>query len=564
MPDAKKNAEATNGQGWICLRERETVRSQIVAAAQDILSRNGLQAVTLGAVARETKIPRATVFSLFTNRKDLIAALTPPLQETTVEAPQEQMSQVEPEAAVEPVTPDEPEAPVVPSPESEGLQPQEASEADANENVSAYDALMRQQADALAALTKQVIVPNPRQARDAVLSRLDARLVVTEQTVAALEQRMGERLKSLETDTGSLSETLKTLRTRLTAFEERQVAALAELRLDFHKASKSGAIAALEIPSGKVEPLPSEDAEASPASATIFEKHAEPQTEEGDIPKMPTYLASARLAAIQAAAATTAPPPPRPHHRSPLQHFLRKNRWLLVGAAGVLVVWFDVYVFAHYQPALGEPQPVARVLDRRAAAVRASWGPRAQLVRGLKYLNGTGVAVNVEVARHWLEQSARAGNPVAQNLMGVLCQTGTGTQADIHAAIAWYEEAAAQGNLKAMTNLGKLYAGGWKDGTDYVKAADWFSKAAAYGDVDAQFDLAILYELGQGVSRNPAEAYKWYMIAGKTGDQKAQQRASILAAQINPDALSSADTAIAGFKPKSANRAANDVPQLSG
>ncbi len=568
MPDAANSAEAPKRVGWICHRERETVRLQIVSAAVEILNRNGPEAVTLGAVARETKIPRATVYSLFANRRDLMAALPPAEQEPL--AVQEEV--ITPAAPDESETPLAPEAAQVPSEipaEAEAEIAQAPAEAEESGNASSYDALMRQQAEALEALTKQVIVPNPRQARDAAMSRLDARLAVAEQSVSALEQRVGERLKSLETDTQGLSETLKTLRARLEKFEERQVSALADLRLDVHKLGKgekgSAVAEAFVEPHG---PEPSEN-HTEPAEriephvkTILFEKPAEAETEGDDIPKMPTYLTSARLAAIQASA-TVAAPPSRPH-RTPVQHFLHKNRWLLIAAAAVLVTWFDVYVFAHYQPALGETQSVAVVPEKLASAIKPAWSPRAQLVRGLKYLNGTGVPVNVDAARHWLERAARAGNPVAQNLMGVLCQTGTGVPANIHTAIAWYEAAAAQGNLKAMTNLGKLYAGGWREGTDYVKAAEWFAKAAQYGEGDAQFDLAVLYEMGQGVSRNPVEAYKWYMIAGKAGDNKAATRASTLAAEIDPDALSAADSAIAGFTPLPAIQAANDVPRLAG
>jgi localization factor PodJL len=259
------------------------------------------------------------------------------------------------------------------------------------------------------------------------------------------------------------------------------------------------------------------------------------------------------------------PPPPRPV-RSIARRFVRRNRWLLVAVAAVLVVWFDVYVFAHYQAAdAAAPDPQQQVvLHPRPANGPIAWSPRAQLVRGLKYLNGTGVQVDVDKAHLWLERAALRGNAVAQNLMGVLYQTGTGVRADTPAAIRWYEAAAMQGNLQAMTNLGKVYAGGWKEGTDYVKAAVWFAKAAQYGEVDAQFDLAVLYELGQGVSRDRLEAYKWYMIAGKNGDSHAATRAAALASELEPEELQAADAAVTGYAPIAVDRAANDVPVVSG
>jgi TPR repeat protein len=579
LSDASNNAEASTA--WICVRERETVRSQIVLAAQDILSRKGPEAVTLGAVAKSTKIPRATVYSLFANRRDLMAALTAAPQAEIEALPQATPKQAPSLEAV----PDAAEAPITAEPEKgitteesavaapvEAMPLQAGNDEAPSGNAPSYDDLMREQAEALQALSRQVIVPNSRSTRDAALTRLDARIAVTEKSIAALEQHVGQRLKTLESDTDGLSQTLASLRGRLEKFEERQVTALAELRLDVHRLAKADKPAAIaEVFHDRLAPIPVavEPAPVPESCAMQIEEAAGPReddivatdSDDADIPKMPTYLTSARLAAMKAAA--TAPTEPPRRRRPPFRRFLFKNRWVLLAAAGVLVVWFDVYVFAHYQPAAVGQRPVVLVAEKHTVTKQA-WSPRAQLVRGLKYLNGTGVPVNVDSARVWLERAARAGNPVAENLVGVLCQTGTGMPTDINAARRWYEAAAAQGNLKAMTNLGKLYAGGWKDGTDYAKAAEWFSKAAAYGEVDAQFDLAVLYERGAGVARNPVEAYKWYMIAGKAGDNKAAVRASTLAAHLDPDSLSAADSAIAGFTPLRPNSAANDVPQLSG
>jgi localization factor PodJL len=227
--------------------------------------------------------------------------------------------------------------------------------------------------------------------------------------------------------------------------------------------------------------------------------------------------------------------------------------------ATVLVVWFDAYVFAHYQPAQGGE--AERVLAARPIVSRGPAG-RAELIRGLRYLHGTGVAIDNVRAKLWVERAALRGDPVAENLMGVFAQSGSG--ASMVRAIGWYEAAVRHGNVKAMTNLGKLYAGGWREGTDFAKAAGWFAKAAAAGDVDAAFNLAVLCESGLGRPRNIAEAYRWYAIAAGSGDKHAGARATVLAGQITPEEREALDHAILAFKPLPIERLANDVPRVTG
>jgi TPR repeat protein len=541
------------------------MRALILSAARTLAERDGVEAVTLSAVAKETKIARAAIYSHFSSRRDLLAEMSATSADASSEADAPSPTG-EPEESVEladAATDESEQTPNTLSQDdpSQGCEPSPPSDQSPGEQAD-YDELMRAQAEALQQLTKQVIVPKPRQrdATESALSRMDARLTVTEQSLAALDQRFSERLKNVTAETGSLSETLQGLRTRLEKFEQRQQSALAQLSLEVHYLTRRELAA-------PVMPMESQGQGELPLEP---ENTAEPQPieteDDGSAPAQEqSYLHSARLAAINAAARAATATPKR---KTAIRRFRRvlfgKRRWTWLAIVAVAVAWFDFYVFAHYQPALGDVAPVAAQTTVRPANTHPILAPRALLVRGLKYLNGDGVPMNMGKARLWLERAALRGQPVAQNLMGVLHQTGTGVPGDMGTAIHWYEASARQGNLKAMTNLGKLYAGGWQDGTDYVKAAEWFTKAASSGEVDAQFDLAILYERGQGVSHSMIEAYKWYTIAGINGDSHAAARASMLAAQLAPDELQSAVTAIAAFKPAPADRAANDVPSTKG
>lgn len=501
-------------------------RAAIVAAAEALYRRGGPDAVTLSAVAREANFARAVIYAHFASRQDLIAMVAPPGALPESAQPIPEPPQAEP---------------------SEPAQPKGEAES--------YDALMRAQAEALQEITKQVIVPKPRTATDAALARLDARLSVTEKSLQALEQKMGERLKGLDVDTGALAERLHGLRQRLEKFEERQTTALAQIRLDVHNL-RAGAPAEpvlVEMPRFEPEPLIEPEMPVEPAD------EMEPVAAEPSV-RVAEYLISARRAANDAAVRMASQPV---KHRPAWLRFLSKRRWVVLGVAAVLIGWFDVYVFAHYQPAQADV-PVAAAPALPSAAAKRDWSPRAQLVRGLKYMNGVGVPVDAGKARLWIERAALRGQPVAKNLMGVIYQTGTGVGVNMPMAIGWYEGAAKSGNLKAMTNLGKLYAGGWPQGTDYAKAAEWFAKAAAFGDVDAAFDLAILYERGEGVVRNLPQAYKWYAIAARQGDRNAAARAQTLATELAPEEREAADAAAMAFHPAKTNAAANETPATSG
>lgn len=412
-----------------------------------------------------------------------------------------------------------------------------------------YDAFMQAQAEALNELSKQVIAAGPKShdSMDSTLARVEARLAVAEQSLAALEQKMGDGLKGASVETDTLSEQFHGLRQRLEKFEGKQLHALAEIRLDVHNLSQ-----------GKVK-------QASPirdyGDADILEKVAELEVQEDAdakvFPPRLSYLENARIAAISAETQRNHSPV---YQRSPIELFWQKQRWAVLSLAAVLVVWFDVYVFAHYQPAYGTVAEDTAI----TAAARAHIIAKQNVARGLKYLNGAGVPVDLAKARLWIGEAARAGDPVAENLMGVFYQTGTAVAADMPEAIAWYEKAARHGNLKATANLGKLYAGGWQDGTDFAKAAQWFAKAAAMGDVDAAFNLAVLHERGLGVKKDLAEAYRWYGIAAKRGDDNANERLAQLGAKLSHRERTRLDQAIEGFVPVKLDAAANAQPHTAG
>ncbi len=526
------------------------MRAVILEAANRLIERNGPEALTLSAVASEANIARATVYGYFSSRKDLFSQVGPASSEENGE----------PEAATDsPPADDTTEA--APTAETAIAESSPALEAEATAPAGEpsgeeYQELMKAQADALHKIASRVIVPKSlmKEGTDSVLSRVEARLSVAEQSATKLERRMDEQAKELAGQTSAVTETLQQLQARLKAFEQRQQTAVAELRLDLHNLMHTGKDETHTVP-----PSPADE----PAIVLEIPQEPEPQAEREpatETSAADNYLSTARRAAIVASQIVVQQPPRRPPLLPKLRFGNKRRVWLILGLAALAVAAFDTFVLAAFPPRAATQERAVAPVPAKPYTVPARSDAKAQLILGIRLLNGTGVATNVEKAAKWLERAAAAGQPVAMNFTGVLYQTGTGVPADMAKAIRWYEASAQHGNIKAMTNLGKLYAGGWAEGTDYEKAAQWFGRAAALGDVDAEFDLAILYERGQGVSRSIPEAYEWYAIAAARGDQNAETRAEMLAAQLTPDELQAAQTAIAAFKPSKIDRAANDVP----
>jgi localization factor PodJL len=201
-------------------------------------------------------------------------------------------------------------------------------------------------------------------------------------------------------------------------------------------------------------------------------------------------------------------------------------------------------------------------LDRLTALANGR-NSKAELIVGLKYLNGDGVAVNEVQGAKWLERAAESGEPVAQYRLGTLYEHGKGVAVDPAKATHWYQAAAMQGNRKAMHNLAVAFAEGTGLKKDYAEAARWFSKAASLGLTDSQFNLAVLYERGQGVPQSLLDAYKWYAIAAVGGDTESKSRIEALATQISADDRAAAQHAADSFRPVPADPHANIAPQQS-
>ena len=81
--------------------------------------------------------------------------------------------------------------------------------------------------------------------------------------------------------------------------------------------------------------------------------------------------------------------------------------------------------------------------------------------------------------------AAAQGRASAQVILGLMYSDGQGVAQDYAEAVRWYRLAAAQGHADAQYNLGLMYGKGQGVAQDYVRAHLWFNLAAVKGNADA-------------------------------------------------------------------------------
>ncbi|HTT85325.1 MAG TPA: TetR family transcriptional regulator [Rhizomicrobium sp.] len=635
------------------------MRSKLLETARRLIARDGEQGLTLGSVADEAGLARATIYGYFSGKRDLLAALgahdasaqpeldlAPPtpstpdvadadehdvptwmdyqpelasfaadgadLQEQVAAVPEpvaeapapEVPSTVQSVATAEGVPVDEggehaspqdveepqaaPEqavAEAVPAPEIPAIAETRAPAAielqDEAEPLTPYEQERRVQAAHLEEIAKRLILPESalKEGTDAVIARLETRLRVLERSITNLESRQQVVPEETAKKIKPIADVVAQLQSRADSIEDRQRQSLAELRLSIHELTARQSALGVAMPDttaaapvwpqvpANSTPLTPDEAQIQAGDSTPTEKTEAP----ADNPRT-AYLAAARNLAKEGARQAAELETLREE-----EHRARQRRVLTAaGVAGACLVAVGVLfiirpgshgVSAAQSKALA-PVVTVKAMDSRApldrlTALANKGNPRAELLIGLKYLKGDGIAANDAQAAQWFGRAAQAGDAVAQNRLGALYQAGRGVPADLTQAVHWYQAAASQGDRHAMSNLAVLYASGTGVPQNLAEAARWFERSANLGYVDAQFNLAVLFERGDGVPQSLLDAYKWYSIAGLAGDPVAKARADAIATQISPEEMQAAQQSAANFKPQQIIHAANDEPSMA-
>ena len=127
-------------------------------------------------------------------------------------------------------------------------------------------------------------------------------------------------------------------------------------------------------------------------------------------------------------------------------------------------------------------------------------------------------------AARWFRKAAEQGDVDAQLLLGIMYDVGRGVAQDDREAVRWYLKAAEQGDAGAQYFLGAMYKEGRGVKQDDREAVRWVRKAAEQGDAEAQYFLGVMYKEGRGVAQDYVQAHKWLNIASARGHKDAKTR----------------------------------------
>ena len=170
----------------------------------------------------------------------------------------------------------------------------------------------------------------------------------------------------------------------------------------------------------------------------------------------------------------------------------------------------------------------ARTLSRagRMAEALAIWTPlaeagvaRAQTNLGACYATGTGVPVDLQTARRWLQRGAEGGDILGQRNLGSLLLPH-----DPADAAGWYRQAAERGDAESQDRLSRMLLAGDGVAQDTAEARRWADTAARQGVAAAAARLGTMCHDAVGGPRDSLEAVRWWRIAAQAGDADSAAR----------------------------------------
>ena len=152
--------------------------------------------------------------------------------------------------------------------------------------------------------------------------------------------------------------------------------------------------------------------------------------------------------------------------------------------------------------------PVKKFKWLRAAA-KAGFS-RAQNEVGVAYMNGDGVAANLQTANMWLRRASMFEPDALFNRALLLLQTSTSPN-KLAEAVALFAEAAEAGSHSAMFNLGVAYFKGRGVTVDLDLAEHWFTKE---GSAEASYSIAQMYVSCRTRRASSARSPVFWRISG--------------------------------------------------
>src|SRR5215218_362635 len=126
--------------------------------------------------------------------------------------------------------------------------------------------------------------------------------------------------------------------------------------------------------------------------------------------------------------------------------------------------------------------------------------------QSLDYLLGNGVAKDEQRAFTLNVEAAQAEYADAVLAMGWFYLNGAGVARDVERARKWYRDSAHRGDTWAMFSLGRIAY----DERDYSDALIWFRRAADAGHHRPLYFIGRQYWRGHGVEQDKKEAMRYF------------------------------------------------------
>ncbi len=251
-----------------------------------------------------------------------------------------------------------------------------------------------------------------------------------------------------------------------------------------------------------------------------------------------------------------------------------------------------------------DPAGAVALLRKAANQLQAPDGGNllAEVVLGLVYQNGDGVAADDAAALSWYLKAAHDGSALAAFQAGLMYRDGRGAPQNEAESVKWLTRAAAADVAGAELELGKGYVFGegapqdvargrslleqaashgvvraeyWLalsymprgDGDgDNIKAAAWAARGAAHGDPGSMLVTAMFYSKGQGVEKNPGLERAWLLLSLKQGDKQIESQRTMLdhevakvTAGLSPGELAASDAFVRDWRPEVVKQSATGL-----
>lgn len=521
--------------------------TEILGSARKVIAQEGVEKLTLSAVAREASVARSALYGQFHNKNELLVAIaaddlahtarimgggeapapTPLPHAELVLALIDKVGHPDrPYLPADTIVPGREPAAVaeeatLSSPETETIALQVA------EPVELLPAIARKRGEAqqLSEIINRLTLPQTELGDTAqAITRVDRRMTMVERALAELEDRFDKFSKGANDSFQTAETSLETLVHRAERTDQRISETATTLRGEM-----LAAFTRIEIPAAeaaRVTPSPAENTDRIAVSGMPAE------TPDGDLRSQLKIQSanddhntqSRQFSGEDAATVQNAPPPVRKRRKQ--KYFLSNAQLFGIGAISIAVMLATMGIalsegFIDVKHGhIGAPQPPAKTAtsapQRVAVVAPQAIAPKPVAVTAPEPAALVAPPMKLTPVQR-LQTLANGGNAKAAVILGVKYLDGDGVSRSEQDAARWLERAAKSGEPVAEYRLGTLYQRGAGVVQDEAQALHWYEAAANQGNRKAMHNLGVFYAEGRGTTQDYEKAASWFQRAASMG-----------------------------------------------